>query len=176
MLDETGLLPHLNPGVLTRDDLVRCGRVSASMGLMLETTAARLGERGGPTTRLAGQAARARLETLAARGSGAIPFTTGILIGIGETRAERLDALLAIRERRAPRARAGGDRPELPREARHAHGRPPGAVARGAPLDDRGGARPARPEVHVQAPPNLAYDDFPACSTRASTTGAASRR
>ena len=68
------------------------------MGLMLETTSARLSERGGPHFGSPDKAPRVRLETIAAAGEERVPFTTGILIGIGETRAERLDALRAIRD------------------------------------------------------------------------------
>ena len=116
---------------------------------MLETTAERLCAARRPALRLARQAAGgcgSRPSTPRARQR--VPFTTGILIGIGETRAERIEALLALaRGARAPRPHPGDHRPELPRQAGHAHGRPPGAVARRAPLDDRGGARPARPAM-----------------------------
>ena len=136
------LLPHLNPGVLTADDFELLRPVAASMGLMLETTSERLSARGGPHFGSPDKLPAARLETLRLAGEARVPFTTGILIGIGETREERLDALRAIAARGA--ARAGGDRAELPREARHADGRRARAAARGAALDDRGGAaRPA---------------------------------
>jgi FO synthase len=97
VFDETGLLPHLNPGVMSEADFVRLRPVSASMGLMLETAAERLSERGGPHFGSPDKLPAARLATLAAAGKHAVPFTTGLLIGIGETRAERLEALLAIR-------------------------------------------------------------------------------
>jgi FO synthase len=98
VLEETGLLPHLNPGVLTVDDLRALRPVSASMGIMLETTSERLSERGGAHFGSPDKLPAARLATLEAAGAERVPFTTGILIGIGETRAERIDALLAIRE------------------------------------------------------------------------------
>src|SRR5438874_7536981 len=98
VLAETGLLPHLNPGVLTVDDVRALRPVSASMGLMLETTSERLSARGGPHFGSPDKLPEARLATIAAAGEARVPFTTGILIGIGETRAERIDALLAIRE------------------------------------------------------------------------------
>jgi FO synthase len=94
---ETGLLPHVNPGVLTRDDIARLREVSASQGLMLESTAERLCERGGPHFGSPDKHPALRLETLRLAGELKVPFTTGILIGIGETRRERIDALLAIR-------------------------------------------------------------------------------
>src|SRR3954468_24976215 len=96
VLEETSLLPHLNPGVLTPADLELLRPVSASMGLMLETTAERLSARGGPHFGSPDKAPALRLETLRLAGEARVPFTTGILIGIGETREERLDALGAI--------------------------------------------------------------------------------
>jgi FO synthase len=95
---ETGLLPHLNPGLMTAADLVKLRRVSVSMGIMLETTAARLGERGGPHFGAPDKEPAARLATIKAAGEAKVPFTSGILIGIGETRAERIEALLALRD------------------------------------------------------------------------------
>jgi FO synthase len=94
---ETGLLPHANPGVLARGDIARLRIVSASQGLMLESTAQRLCERGGPHFGSPDKQPAARLETLRLAGELRVPFTTGILIGIGETRSERIDALLAIK-------------------------------------------------------------------------------
>jgi FO synthase len=94
---ETGLLPHANPGVMSRHELACLRRVSASQGIMLETVAARLSAKGGPHYGSPDKLPERRLATLATAGELGIPFTTGILIGIGETRAERLDALRAIR-------------------------------------------------------------------------------
>src|SRR5688572_19232503 len=94
---ETGLLPHVNAGVLAREDIVLLRRVSASQGLMLESTADRLCERGGPHFGSPDKRPAVRLETLRLAGEAGVPFTTGILIGIGETRRERIEALLAIR-------------------------------------------------------------------------------
>ena len=93
----TGLLPHLNPGVMTRPDLEKLRPVSASMGLMLESAAERLSARGGPHWGSPDKRPSVRLATLEAAGEAAVPFTTGLLIGIGETRRERIEALLAIR-------------------------------------------------------------------------------
>lgn len=93
----TGLLPHLNPGVMSRTEIERLRPVSVSMGLMLETTSARLSARGGPHWGSPDKAPAARLATLEAAGEAAVPFTTGLLIGIGETRRERIEALVAIR-------------------------------------------------------------------------------
>ena len=98
VLEETGLLPHLNPGVMNAADLRRLRCVSASMGLMLESASERLCERGGPHFGSPDKAPARRLETLRAAGELAIPMTTGLLIGIGETRRERIESLLALRE------------------------------------------------------------------------------
>lgn len=97
VLDETGLLPHLNPGVMTRAEIERLRGVSLSMGLMLETSAERLAQRGGPHFGSPDKQPAARLATIAAAGEAAVPFTSGILIGIGETRRERVESLLALR-------------------------------------------------------------------------------
>ena len=98
VLAETTLLPHLNPGVMTSADLAKLRPVSASMGLMLETTSERLGQRGMPHFGSPDKVPAARIATMREAGGLAIPFTTGLLIGIGETRAETIDALLSIRD------------------------------------------------------------------------------
>jgi FO synthase len=97
VLHATGLLPHLNPGVMSEDWLRRLRAVSISQGVMLETLAERLAERGGPHFGSPDKAPHRRLETIESAGRAGVPFTTGVLIGIGETRAERIEALLAIR-------------------------------------------------------------------------------
>ena len=98
VLDETGLLPHLNPGVMSRQDLVDLRQVSISQGLMLESISTRLCEKGGPHYGSMDKQPATRLGSIAAAGSAHIPFTSGILIGIGETRKERIESLLALRE------------------------------------------------------------------------------
>jgi len=98
VLKETGLLPHLNPGLLTRDDLAALRKVSVSQGIMLESASERLSLRGGPHYGSPDKEPSRRLATIEAAGEAAVPFTTGILIGIGETRRERIEALLALRE------------------------------------------------------------------------------
>jgi FO synthase len=98
VLEETGLLPHLNPGVLSWADLQRLKPVAASMGMMLETTATRLwSEPGGPHFGSPDKEPAVRLRVLEDAGRVGVPFTTGILIGIGETLTERADSLFAIR-------------------------------------------------------------------------------
>ena len=162
VLEETGLLPHLNPGVMTRAELEALRPVSASMGIMLETTAERLGEKGGPHWASPDKIPARRLETIRLAGELAIPFTSGILIGIGETREERIDALLALK--------ALGDEHGHVQEVIVQNFRAkPGTRMAAHPepsLDDHlWTIAVARillgPGWHVQAPPNLAFDDFP---------------
>src|SRR5216684_7905072 len=98
VLKETGLLPHLNPGIMTRDDIARLRQVSVSQGIMLESAAERLSRRGGPHFGSPDKAPARRLQCIAAAGEAAVPFTSGILIGIGETRLERIESLLALRD------------------------------------------------------------------------------
>jgi FO synthase len=98
VLQDTGLLPHLNPGVMEAADFQRLRPVSASMGLMLETASDRLSERGGPHFGSPDKAPARRLATLRTAGGLRVPMTTGLLIGIGETRRERIESLLALRD------------------------------------------------------------------------------
>jgi FO synthase len=162
VLAETALLPHVNPGVLTRADLELLRPVSASMGLMLETTSERLSAKGGPHYGSPDKLPARRLETIRLAGELVIPFTTGILIGIGETREERLEALAAIRDLHA---RYGHIQEVIIQNFRAK----PGTKMASAPepsLEEHvwtiGAAREVLgPEMKVQAPPNLAYDDFP---------------
>jgi FO synthase len=162
VLEETGLLPHLNAGVMHRAELELLRPVSASMGIMLETTAERLGERGGPHWASPDKVPARRLETIRLAGELRIPFTSGILIGIGETREERMDALLALRALGQEhghiqevivqnfRAKPGTRMASHPEPSLEEH------------LWTIAAARILLgPGWHVQAPPNLAYDDFP---------------
>ncbi|WP_149537081.1 5-amino-6-(D-ribitylamino)uracil--L-tyrosine 4-hydroxyphenyl transferase CofH [Siccirubricoccus phaeus] len=96
VLQETGLLPHANPGVMNRDEIAALREVSASQGIMLESASARLCEPGQVHHGSPDKHPAARLEVIRQAGELRVPFTTGILIGIGETRAERLEALRAI--------------------------------------------------------------------------------
>ncbi|MFF2612183.1 bifunctional FO biosynthesis protein CofGH [Kitasatospora sp. NPDC058046] len=98
ILEETGLLPHLNPGVLGWTDFQRLKPVSASMGMMLETTATRLwSEPGGPHFGSPDKEPAVRLRVLEDAGRSSVPFTSGLLIGIGETHQERAESLFALR-------------------------------------------------------------------------------
>ena len=98
VLEETELLPHANPGVMGRIDLQRLKEVNVSMGLMLENISERLMLAGGPHFNAPDKKPAVRLHTMEEAGKLRIPFTTGILIGIGETWKERIDSLFAIRE------------------------------------------------------------------------------
>ena len=95
---ETGMLPHANPGLMGERDLAALREVNASMGIMLETTSARLLAPGMAHDRAPDKVPAKRLRTIALAGKLQIPFTTGLLIGIGETHAERVETLLAIRQ------------------------------------------------------------------------------
>ena len=98
VLRETSLLPHLNPGLMGAKDYAALRPLSASMGLMVESTSERLCEKGMPHFGSPDKQPAARLESIRLAGEAQVPFTTGLLIGIGETRLERVETLLAIRE------------------------------------------------------------------------------
>ena len=159
VLAETGLLPHANAGALSQPELERLRAVSPSQGMMIETLAARLGEPGGPHHGAPDKTPARRLATLDAAGAARVPFTTGILVGIGETRVERLDALLAIRD---SHARYGHVQEVIVQNFLPK----PGTAMQRSPACDRdeflwtvAAARLVLgPDMHVQAPPNLSDD------------------
>jgi FO synthase len=97
VLEETGLLPHINPGTMTREELRALRGVSASMGIMLESASERLCGKGMPHHGSPDKQPAIRLETIDLAGEERVPLTTGLLIGIGETRLERTESLLALR-------------------------------------------------------------------------------
>lgn len=159
VLVETGLLPHANAGALTRDELECLRAVSPSQGMMIETLAARLGEPGGPHHGAPDKIPERRLATLEAAGLARVPFTTGILVGIGETRVERIDALLAIA---ASHARHGHVQEVI---VQNFLPKPGTAMQRDEPcgadefLWTIAAARLVLgPDMHLQAPPNLSDD------------------
>jgi FO synthase len=162
VLEQAGLLPHLNPGVMSPTDLQALREVSASMGLMVESTAERRCECGGPHHGSPDKRPAVRLEAIAEAGKQAIPFTTGILIGIGETRQERVEALLAIRDLHE---RHGHIQEVIVQSFRAKAG----TVVADAPEPDldellwsAAVARLVLPlDVAVQAPPNLSAEFFP---------------
>ena len=162
IMRQTGLMPHVNAGILSKEEMQRLRAVSISQGIMLESTATRLCERGGPHFGAPDKRPEIRLAMIAEAGEQAIPFTSGILIGIGETRLERIDALLALRDLHRKyghiqeiivqnfRAKAetrmhGCAEPDLDDLLWTA------AMARRI-MDD---------EVSIQVPPNLSYAVFP---------------
>ena len=159
VLDETGLLPHANAGALTQAELERLRAVSPSQGMMIETLAERLGEPGGPHYGAPDKTPARRLATLEAAGRARVPFTTGILVGIGDTRAERIDALLAIRDSDARHGHVQEVIVQnfLPKAGTAMHQHPPcdrdefvWTVAAARLVLGSG--------MHVQAPPNLSDD------------------
>jgi 7,8-didemethyl-8-hydroxy-5-deazariboflavin synthase CofG subunit len=153
---EVGLLPHTNAGVLSRDDMRRLRPLNVSMGLMLETVAERLRDRGEVHQWAPDKEPRLRLAMLEAAGELRIPFTTGLLLGIGETLAERVDTLVAIRALH----RRHGHVQEVIVQSFRAKPTIPRADAPEPDVDDL--ARTVAvarllldPEVSVQVPPNL---------------------
>src|SRR5690242_8362520 len=162
VLEETGLLPHLNPGVLTWQDFQRLKPVAPSMGMMLETTATRLfTERGGPHFGSPDKDPAVRLRVIEDAGRSAVPFTTGILIGIGETLAERIDSIFAIR---GVAREYGGVQEVIVQNFR---AKPDTKMARmpDAELDDLAATIAVTrlvlgPQVRIQAPPNLIEDEY----------------
>jgi FO synthase len=162
VLEETGLLPHLNPGVLSWRDFQRLKPVAPSMGMMLETTAARLfTDKGGPHFGSPDKDPAVRLRVLEDAGRSGVPFTTGILIGIGETLAERADAIFAIRK---VSREYGGIQEVIVQNFRAK----PDTKMRDTPdaqLDDLAATIAVTrlvlgPQARVQAPPNLVGDQY----------------
>ena len=162
VLEETGLLPHLNPGVLTWHELQRLKPVAPSMGMMLETTATRLwSEKSGPHYGSPDKEPAVRLRVLEDAGRVNVPFTTGILIGIGETLTERAESLFAIRKV----ARQYGHIQEVIVQNFRAK---PDTAMRGMPdaelVDLAATVAVARlvmgPGARIQAPPNLIGDEY----------------
>ncbi len=161
VLEETGLLPHVNAGVMSAEDVRALRRVSVSQGLMLEGTAPRLAERGGPHFGSPDKAPAARLATIAAAGKARVPFTSGILFGLGESRAERLDALLAIRDLHE---RYGHVQEVIVQNFRAKPGTRMADHAEPELDEVLWSAAAARlvlgAEMNIQVPPNLSYADF----------------
>jgi len=163
VLCETTLLPHPNPGLLSAEWIARLANVSPSMGLMLETTSTDLLAPGAAHDNAPDKIPSKRLRTIEEAGKQNVPFTTGLLIGIGETPEDRIDTLLAIRELH----RRYGHiqevivqnfrvKPEIPMRAWP-------EPTRGDMLRTVAVARLLMPEVNIQAPPNLSapfYDEL----------------
>jgi FO synthase len=156
VIERTGLLPHLNPGVMSYEDLARLKHVSASMGIMLETSSVRLSERGGPHFGSPDKVPAVRVRTIEDAGRLAIPFTTGILVGIGETDRERAESLFAIRDLNR---RYHHVQEVIVQNFRAKPGTAMGAAPEPADEEFLAVVAAARvvlgPHVSVQAPPNL---------------------
>jgi 7,8-didemethyl-8-hydroxy-5-deazariboflavin synthase CofG subunit len=161
VLNETGLLPHANPGLMGRKDLERLREFNASMGLMLETTSERLTMAGMPHDGAPDKRPALRLKTIEEAGRLRIPFTTGILIGIGETLDERIDALFAIR---GLHDRYGHIQEVIVQNFR-AKPDIPMRLHKEPSLSDHARtlavARLILREMNVQAPPNLSDEKYP---------------
>ena len=161
VLDHTPLLPHANPGVMGPKDLERLREVNASMGLMLETTSRRLLGQGMAHDNAPDKDPAVRLKTLENAGKLRIPFTTGILIGIGETFAERVEALCAIRDLHE---RYGHIQEVIIQNFRAKPGIPMQASPEPALLDFLRTIAVARlilgGEMNIQAPPNLTPEQY----------------
>ena len=163
VLRETGLLPHVNAGVMNADEIAALRRVSVSQGLMLETISDRLSQPGGAHYRSPDKVPAVRLETIRLAGELAVPFTSGILIGIRETREERIDSLLALRDLH----HQYGHIQEIIVQNFRAKARTPMAGMPEPDLDDLlWTIAVARiifgPSMNIQAPPNLSAYTFPA--------------
>ena len=154
--EATGLLPHVNPGVMDRQAFALLRPVSVSSGLMLESAAGRLCERGGPHHGCPDKQPRVRLESIRIAGELAVPFTSGILIGIGETRRERIESLLALR---SLHTRYGHVQEIIIQNFRAKAGTAMAGAAEPTLEDSLWTIAVARlifaPEMNIQAPPNL---------------------
>jgi 7,8-didemethyl-8-hydroxy-5-deazariboflavin synthase CofG subunit len=162
VLEKTGLLPHANPGVMDRAALERLKDSNASVGLMLENVSPRLMREGLPHANAPDKVPALRLRTMEEAGTISFAFTTGILIGIGETMEERIDSLLAIRTLHEKY----GHIQEVIIQNFRAKAEIPMAGHPEPPLDDMlRTIAMARmifgSQMNVQAPPNLSYEDFP---------------
>ena len=156
---EGGLLPHTNAGILTAEEMTALRRWNASMGLMLESSSPRLRQRGMPHYYAPDKDPARRIRMHEEAGELRIPFTSGILLGIGETAEERVDTLLAIR---ALADRYGHIQETIVQPFHPKPGTPMRAAEPLADVEVAGWVALARlvlgPEMNVQAPPNLAPD------------------
>ncbi len=162
VLRETGLLPHANPGVMTREEISGLRAVTASQGIMLESTSERLCEKGGVHYGSPDKHPAVRLETIRLAGELKVPFTTGILIGIGETREERIETLEAIRDLHE----AHGHIQEVIVQNFRAKPDTKRADAEEPDLDDllwtiATARQILGPDMNIQAPPNLSPGVYP---------------
>jgi len=163
VVEETSLLPHANPGTMSRREMEALQPYNPSMGLMLESASERLHSAGGPHEFAPSKRPRVRLRTIEIAGELGIPFTTGILIGIGETRLERIDSLLAIRQLHSD---YGQVQEVIIQNFRAKPNTPMGRVRDATTEDLLWTVAVARlllgPDMNIQVPPNLISRDYPA--------------
>ncbi|MDB5855797.1 MAG: Radical domain protein [Herminiimonas sp.] len=162
VFSETGLLPHVNPGVMSADEIISLREFSISQGIMLESASERLCGKGEVHFGSPDKHPAVRLATIRAAGEHAVPFTSGILIGIGETREERLDALLALRTLH----REFGHIQEIIVQNFRAKPGTKAALRAEPGLDDLMWTVAAArllfgPDMNIQVPPNLTPKDYP---------------
>ena len=162
VLEKTSLLPHGNPGTMARREMAMLREVNASMGVMLESSSPRLSESGGPHELAPSKRPNVRIRTLEIAGELRIAFTTGILIGIGETLEERIDSLLVIRELQ----RRYGHVQEVIIQNFRAKPSTPMCGHRDPPMDDllwtvAVSRLVLGPDANIQVPPNLSFADYP---------------
>ena len=162
VLEETSLLPHANPGTMSRREMAHLRDVNASMGIMVESLSPRLSEPGGPHEHAPSKRPTVRVKTLEIAGEQKVAFTTGILIGIGETRRERVESLLTLRELHGRYCHIQ----EVIIQNFRAKPLTPMADSLDASTEDLlWTTAVARlilgPDVNLQVPPNLSYDDYP---------------
>ena len=162
VLEETGIFPHPNAGVLSRRELEELREVAPSQGIMLEATAERLCGPGGPHEHAPDKRPATRLAMIRKAGELQIPFTSGILIGIGETPAERVDALLALRELHEE---YGHIQEIIVQNFRAKPDTPMGEAGEPGLIDLMSACATTRlvfgPTMNIQAPPNLSADYGP---------------
>ena len=161
VVEETALLPHANPGTMSRREMEALQPYNPSMGLMLESTSRQLNAPGGPHEFAPSKRPRVRLRTIEIAGELGIPFTTGILIGIGETREERIDSLLAIRRLHQTH---GHIQEVIIQNFRAKPGTSMGQMPDASSPELMWTVAVARlllgPDVNIQVPPNLSADDY----------------
>lgn len=158
---ETRMLPHANPGTMSRREMARLQPYNPSMGLMLESASQRLHEKGGPHEFAPSKRPRVRLRTIELAGELRVPFTTGILIGIGESRQERVEALLALRRLHSI---FGHVQEVIVQNFRAKPETPMGSSPHAETEELLWTVATARillgPEMNIQVPPNLSADDY----------------
>ena len=161
VLEETGLLPHANPGTMSRREMAALQPYNPSMGLMLESTSPALHAPGGPHEFAPSKRPRVRLRTIELAGQLRLPFTTGILIGIGDTRHDRIESLLAIRELHR---RFGHIQEVIVQNFRAKPGTAMAGKLDADTIELLWSVAAARlilgPEANVQVPPNLSADHY----------------